>query len=220
MSTSQKKKQSFLPAVLGVVLITGLLGFYLDVHASHTKAEDLTSIKIDGFVLPTPKAMTPFKLTDSNKKAYTQQNLVGHWTLMFFGFTSCQYVCPTTLSDLNKFYSDIKSTMPAQNLPEVVFVTVDPARDTLQKLHDYVRSFNPNFLGARAQEPQLQSLAKQLNVTYKKVPMGDDYSMQHSAEVMLLDPKGELLAYFSYPHEASEMIHDYEEVIDAYTHSK
>ena len=176
-----------------------------------------SALKVDGTILREPRVIHSFQLTAGNGQPFTQKNLQGHWSLMFFGFTNCGYVCPTTLAALSKMYNQLKQDLPATQLPHVVMVSVDPERDSAARIQSYVTSFNPAFEGARADLPALKQLSNQMNVVFTKLKSKDGnpkhYMVNHSAEVMLLDPNGNLRAFFSFPHTAQQMIHDYESIM-------
>lgn len=95
-------------------------------------------------ILPTPRTISPFHLTDMHNHSFTNQSLLGHWTLMFFGFTNCGYICPTTMGALKQVYNTLQTNK--QPLPQIMFISIDPERDTPQKIQQYVTSFDPNFL--------------------------------------------------------------------------
>ena len=118
-----------------------------------------------------------------------RNSLSGHWTIVFLGFTHCADVCPTTLADLAKAQK-IWRSLPAATRPRLLFVSVDPDRDTPEQLATYAHFFDPDTLTAAAPEPALGAFAKSLNLVYAKVPMANgDYDMDHSSTLMLLDPQ-------------------------------
>lgn len=170
------------------------------------------NIKIDGVYLTTPRDIADFQLTTNTNKPFTKENLKGHVTLMFFGFTNCSYVCPTTMVALNQMYKTLQAKLPANQQPQIVMVSVDPERDTVARMNSYINSFNPNFIGTRGSLTQTQALAKQLNVVAIKVQQGkgkNDYYMDHSAEILVFNADGQLQAYLSYPHKPEQMVKDY-----------
>ena len=174
-------------------------------------------VKIDGVVLAQPLAITNFKLTDIRGKAFDKHNLKGRWTMMFFGFTNCGAVCPTTLAELNKMYKSLQAELPDDKLPQVVMISVDPERDTLARLSDYVAAFNPHFTGARGEETDLIALEKQLHIVSAKMQADgqgkDHYTINHSAEIILFNPNADVQAFLSYPHEAGQMVKDYKAIL-------
>jgi protein SCO1/2 len=137
----------------------------------------------------------PFRLTDQNGNTISDQDLKGHPSLVFFGFTHCPEVCPTALADI----SAIMDTLgPDAGKLNAVFITVDPERDTPSVLKDYLSSFNPRLVGIGGDADALAAVAKAYRVYYKKVPLKDgDYTMDHTAIVYLMDKNGQFVAPFS-----------------------
>ena len=175
-----------------------------------------TEVKIAGLFLPMPKEIADFQLTDNTGKAFNKDNLKGHWTMMFFGFTNCGMVCPTTMASLNSMYRTLQQQIPDKQLPNVVMVSVDPERDTQEKMNDYVTTFNKNFIGARAELPEITQLEKELHLVAVKMQAGtgkNQYTINHSAEIMVFNPEGKLQAFMSYPHDAQQMVIDYKNML-------
>jgi protein SCO1/2 len=130
----------------------------------------------------------PFKLTTQDGKPFTDENLKGKPFAVFFGFTHCPEVCPTTLYDLTQ---DLEALgKDADNL-RVAFVTVDPARDTPELLKTYLASFDPRIVGLTGTEEEIAAVAKAYKVYYRKVPTDSDYTMDHTATIFLMDSKGD-----------------------------
>ena len=163
---------------------------------------------------PTPIAMTsavggPFKLVDQNDKPITDQDLKGQPFLVFFGFTHCPDVCPTTLFDV----SEIFRALGPDKQVRALFVTVDPERDTPQVLKDYLSSFDPRITGATGDEAAVASAIKGYRVYAKKVPLdGGGYTMDHTALVYLMGKDGRFIAPFNMkrrPNEAAEDLKRY-----------
>lgn len=220
-----KKSHRKALAIISMIIVLLLaLVFFWRMHI-HTQKDELPryglenpkQIKIDGVVLNKPRVISDFNLTADNGNTFTHEDLTKHWSLVFFGFTSCGYVCPTTLSALNKMYGQLRAQLPAPLLPKVVMVSVDPDRDSVPRMHEYMQGFNPNFVGVRGSLQQTQILAQQMSVVFSKSDSGnsDNYMVNHSAEIMLIDPNGNLRAFLSYPHDATQMAQDYITVIRA-----
>lgn len=132
----------------------------------------------------------PFSLVDPQGRTITEQSLRGKPFAIFFGFTHCPDVCPTTLAELAKAQAQWRS-LPAATRPALLFVSVDPDRDTPEGVAEYARFFAPDTLAVAPREPQLAAFAQDLGLVYMKVPgKGDDYEMDHSATLILLDPQG------------------------------
>ncbi|MFT3805598.1 SCO family protein [Arenimonas sp.] len=136
------------------------------------------------------RELPAFELQSSDGTALTAKHLQGHWTVVFLGFTHCPDVCPTTLSELAKAQNAWKD-IPAPKRPRILFVSVDPDRDTPKLTGEYARYFHPETLAATADEPALSAFARGLGLVYMKSPLpGGDYTMDHSATLVVLDPQG------------------------------
>ena len=136
------------------------------------------------------RALPDYRLTLSDGSALTPATLRGHWTVVFLGFTHCPDVCPTTLADLAKAQKTWQ-TLPESIRPRLLFVTVDPERDTPAKTGEYAHYFHPETLAASSDPAALAQFAQALGLVYLKVPLDNgDYTMDHSATLVVLDPQG------------------------------
>jgi protein SCO1 len=137
----------------------------------------------------------PFRLTDQNGRTVTEQDLVGHPSLVFFGFTHCPDICPTTLFDLSEV---MRALGPDADRAHAVFITVDPERDTVAVLKDYLSSFDPHLFALTGDLASITAVAKEYRVYFKKVPLdGGGYTMDHTAIVYLMDKEGRFVSPFS-----------------------
>ena len=165
-----------------------------------------TTVNINGLLWPDPKQISTFTTVDDEGELFGLQQVQGKWSFVFFGFTNCPDICPITLSVLNQVVTDIEESAAAQDI-QVVFVSIDPERDTQQQLSDYVGYFNKDFIGLGGSQEQIQSLTNQIGVMYFRGETSEtgDYLMDHSASVFLIDPKGRLVGIFSAPHAANDI---------------
>ena len=161
--------------------------------------------EIDGLLWPQSKALMAIALEDHRHQPFTLERLKGRWTLLFFGYTHCPDVCPVTLTVLKNALALMAGAGTDAASPQVVFVSVDPARDTLDHLAAYMGHFNPEFLGVTGAEPDLKALVRQLGVLYilGEPDASGEYLVDHTAAVFLVDPRGHLVALFQAPHEAA-----------------
>lgn len=140
-------------------------------------------------VIDSARALPPFRL-QSASGPFTAEQLKGHWTVVFVGFTHCPDVCPTTLTDMARAQALwAEAGLPAK--PKLLFVSVDPERDSPEKIAEYAAFFHKDTLTATAAEPQLAEFTRSLGLVYMKVPQGDTYTMDHSATLVLLNPQAE-----------------------------
>jgi len=160
---------------------------------------------------PAPIAMSsavggPFKLVDQNSQPITEQDLIGHPYLVFFGFTHCPDVCPTTLFEVSEI---LRKLGPDAKNVRALFITVDPERDTPAVLKDYMSSFDPRVIGATGDSAAIMSVEKTFRVYAKKVPLdGGGYTMDHTAIVYLMDKAGRFVAPFNMKRRPEEAAAD------------
>jgi len=137
----------------------------------------------------------PFRLTDQDGHTVSDQDFKGKPLLVFFGFTHCPDICPTTLFDVSEV---LRKLGPDADRVGAIYVTVDPERDTSATLKDYMASFDPHLRGLTGDADAIQAIAKEYRVYYKKVPLQDgDYTMDHTAIVYLMGKDGHFIAPFS-----------------------
>ena len=161
---------------------------------------------------PGPSAIGgPFTLTGQDGKPFTDQDMKGKPFLVFFGYTHCPDICPTTLFELSEVLHAMGKDADRIN---ALFITVDPDRDTAAVMKDYLSSFDPHLRGATGTQQQIEAVEKEYRVYAKKVPTKNgDYSMDHSAVVYLMDKNGLFVAPFNLskrsPAEAAEALRKY-----------
>lgn len=152
-----------------------------------------------------------FALVDDENRPFTPASLRGRWSLLFFGYTFCPDICPTTLALLSQFYGQLKPEYAKDT--QIVMVSVDPARDTPAKLHQYVDYFNTQFRGVTGEFMALQQFATSLNVPFRKVPGGGDhYAVEHSGNIVIIDPNGHYIGFFRAPHDVGKLIQSYRSI--------
>jgi protein SCO1 len=137
----------------------------------------------------------PFNLIDQDGQPFRDQDLKGKTFLVFFGFTHCPDVCPTTLFEISEI---MRKLGPEADRTAALFISVDPERDTPEAMKDYLSSFDPHLRGLTGDAASLAAVAKAYRVYYKKVPLeGGDYTMDHTAIVYLMDKQGRFVSPFS-----------------------
>ena len=195
-----------------IIIIIICFIIYSKTQATHQKAIQLTN----GTVLSIPYKIKPFKLVNQNIVAFTNANLKGHWSVLFFGFTRCPMICPVTLSELNKVYRSLEKQGFKNNLPQVVFISVDPEHDTPEVIKKYLLSFNPHFIGLTGTKTGIDSLSKQLGIAYiKSIPSGkSDYEINHSGALIIVNPSGKWEALITPPHAAITIAKDLKRLIN------
>lgn len=160
------------------------------------------------------RPLPEFTLSDHTGRDFRRESLRGQWTLMFFGFTHCPDVCPTTLATLAEVRRQL-TDLPIGELPVVVLVSVDPARDTPEALGRYVAHFDPQFLGVTGRPVALEVLTHNLGVAVAIGPVSEDgnYTVDHTAAIFLIDPSAAFTAVFGSPHAADLIVRDYRSIV-------
>lgn len=151
----------------------------------------------------------PFQLTDMNGRPVTEKSLLGKPTAVFFGFTYCPEVCPTTMTELTAWLKALGKDADKLN---VVFISVDPERDTPAQLREYLSNFDPRIQGFTGTPEAIAKTARAYRVYYQKVPLdGGGYTIDHSSAIYLFDAKGRFvspIAYQSPPERALAQLRD------------
>ena len=157
-------------------------------------------LQVNGAVLlNTPRIFSDFELRDHRDQPFTAEQLRGQWSILFFAFSHCPDICPTTLSTLNDMYSKLSAEEQAKL--QIVMVSLDAERDSVEKLADYVPYFNAEFIGVTGNQHFVRRMAGELNIAYNRVPLeGDNYTIDHSTQLLLINPKGDYHAFFKAPH--------------------
>lgn len=157
-------------------------------------------LQINGaIVLEKPRIFSDFELVDHRGDMFNIERMQGIWSIVFFGFTHCPDICPTTLAMLNDTYSKLKDS--EKERLQIVMISLDSERDTVEKLAEYVPYFNQEFIGVTGNKHLIRRLTAELNVAYNQVPLsGDDYTVDHSTQLILINPMGHYHGFFKAPH--------------------
>jgi protein SCO1/2 len=174
----------FTAFVAGLVLCLGVV-LLVETRSAGTGTGTVQAAAIGG----------PFNLIDQDGQPFSDRDLKGKSFLVFFGFTHCPDVCPTTLFEISEI---MRMLGPEADRTAALFISVDPERDTPEAMKDYLSSFDPHLRGLTGDAPSLAAVAKAYRVYYKKVPLEDgDYTMDHTAIVYLMDKEGRFVSPFS-----------------------
>ena len=170
-------------------------------------------------VYPDAKQLPEFKLTDHKNQPFTNDRFIDKWSVLFFGFTHCPDVCPTTMAALAQVANNLKPQ--TLNKVQFIFVSVDPERDTIENLAKYVPFYHPDFIAITGHEQQLLPFSLSLGAMYMKVPTAETYTMSHSGTIFIVDPKGRRYGIFSKTPTGSfdiaAVTQDLETIVGSYT---
>lgn len=179
-----------------------------DMHKTDAPAADTPEIR--GLVLPAPEALEPFALVDDTGHAFGREALAGGWSFLYFGYTYCPDICPLTLVELASLKRLLDERCEGLDA-RYYLVSVDPGRDTPQRLHDYVRYFDGDFRGVTGETAEIDKLVSQVGAFYElpEDRSGNAYLVGHSSTVTLVDPDGKLHAIMTMPHTGEQMARDF-----------
>jgi protein SCO1/2 len=163
-------------------------------------------------VLPEPRELPAFHLADQQGAPFGPERLAGKWSLLFFGFTHCPDICPTTLFDLKQVSEGLRAAVAAaDDRFQVVFVSVDPERDGPERLREYVAYFDPSFIAVTGPHEELRPLTRQAGIAYRiedHEAGAEQYGVDHSASLLLTSPDGRVYGVFPAPHDPAAMQSD------------
>lgn len=185
--------------LLGFIAMVLGLFFYSFFSVRSLSQEEYRELGYYGY--DRPRAIESFRLTDEEGNAVDAGDLEGQWSLLFFGFTYCPDICPTTMSVLNRAVQQMRRP------PRVILVSVDPERDTPAVLDRYLDGFNPDFDGYTGEFDEIANLATQVNIAFGKVPgpTKGTYTVDHSASIVVVNPEGEYTGFIKPPHDAANI---------------
>ncbi len=159
----------------------------------------------------TPRLIEDFSLLDHRGDAFTLDNLTGKWSLIYFGFTHCPDICPMALAKLAQVVQTLDSDIAAQT--QVLLISVDPARDTPAALARYVGHFDPEFIGVTGEFLDIMRLTRNVNVAFNKVMLDNDYTVDHSGHLVLVNPNGHYHGFFKPPFELATLKTTYQSIV-------
>lgn len=165
------------------------------------------------FVYDLPRPVSAFALTDHNGVPFTQERIKGKWSLLFFGYTFCPDICPITLASIKQFEDLLQDTEAAGQI-QVAMISVDPQRDTPEKLAQYMGFFSKDYVGVTGEYIDIFNLGRQLNVAFGYTPVENgEYLVNHSGEIVLINPNGEFHGFFKVPHDPEQMARNFRSVL-------
>lgn len=202
--TPTKKSNKNLILPIGIGILSLIIGLWASQQILITNNDNKIPKSLDATVLPNARPLVAFSLIDHDGKTFGPEQLKGHWSFLFFGFTNCPDVCPTALKVMQSVWKTLPTKVGDAGHPELYFVSVDPDRDKPETLKQYVQYFHPEFNGVTGKIDEIDKLTSQIGILYgyDEKEGGNDleYIVNHSAQLILVDPKGRMRAVISPPH--------------------
>jgi len=197
-------KRNVIFILLILFSITGLFTYFQSLPSLLEKKPSL----ITGKILVRPMEIDNFELIDQNNEAFNKKSLEGGWTVLFFGYTNCPDVCPTTIYKLAEIKNGIKEDLPSANF-NTVLVTLDPDRDSSERLDEYIGYFDETMLGVTGTYENIQSFTSSLSVFYQRINKEEGYDFNHTASIFVFDKDGSLFATMSPANTVGELESDF-----------
>ena len=200
--------------IIAIFILTVLVLFINKLTTPRTLSTN--ELLINGlFLFEAPKKISDFSFFTADGGEFNKSNLMGKWTLMYFGFTRCPDECPTTMYQLSKLIKVLKEKEFPLDNKQWVLVSIDPERDSPQDINKYAKGFDPSFIGLSNTRPMLLSLATQLSVN-NVMPSNDNTNHSHLDNhvnnIILLNPDGEFAGFFRPPFDISRLSLTYQSV--------
>lgn len=216
-SPSKKKnlaKDIILPVSIGILSL--IFGLWLSQQMLGNNNDSQIPQNLDATVLPKARPLVDFNLSDQDGNPFSPAQLKGHWSFLFFGFTNCPDVCPTTLKVMQAVWKTLPTKTGEKGHPKLYFISVDPERDKPETLKNYVQYFNPEFYGVSGKLDELDKLTNQIGILYgydeKENDKDIEYTVNHSAQIILIDPKGRMRAVISPPLESKTIAANFQTI--------
>lgn len=201
-----------------VIILSIGAGIYFSTFKKTDQPEEINYPEQFSLLWPA-KELKDFSLVDHNNKVFSKKNLAGKWSLVFFGYTSCPDICPTTLQVLANSYKKI-SALKSSNPVQIVFVSIDPVRDKPQdkpdKLKDYISFFHKDFIGVTGEHKKLLELTKQLGAAFeiKISPASGKYEVAHTPIIFIMNPEAKFNGFVRPPHTRDLIINTMKSLIE------
>jgi len=189
--------------------ISGLFTYFQSLPSLLEKKPTLAT----GKILARPMEIDQFELIDQNNAAFNNKSLEGGWTVVFFGYTNCPDVCPTTIYKLAEIKNVIKEKLPSTDF-NTVLVTLDPDRDSAKRLDEYIGYFDETMLGVTGTYENIQSFTSSLSVFYQRINKEEGYDFNHTASIFIFDKNGLLFATMSPANTIGELTEDFYTILN------
>ena len=198
--------------VLSIALVVALfLGLFLNKMLT-PRIMSPAELRINGaIVFDQPRIIRDISLVDQEGELFTLDRLKDKWSLIFFGFTHCPDICPAALAKLAQVHSKLDPSI--RDKTQIIMLSLDPARDTPAKLKQYVAHFSESFLGISGDFLQIMRFTRDLNVAFNKVPINDSYTIDHSGNIVLINPYGHYHGFFKPPFELAKLKTSYQSIV-------
>ncbi|HET9033392.1 MAG TPA: SCO family protein [Dokdonella sp.] len=192
--------------LVSLVLLAAIATLFV---ARHSSAPDWASAtpEVQAILWPGARDVADFKLLEQDGQAFGKSELKGHWNLLYFGYLQCPDICPTTLQSLSRMRKLMVEAGQTADIPQMIFVSVDPENDTAERITGYLAFFDKNLIGLTGEPDQLARLADSLGIIYAEhIDPNGVRSMEHTTSVIVVDPEGRGVAALTGAHQPRVML--------------
>lgn len=204
--TTHQKISNHKIILFAVFVMAAIMSSLFVFRMSHMEKQTVAADEFST-IFTVPRDIKDFELVKADGTPFKQKDLLNHWTLLFFGFTHCPNVCPTTLAMLSKAYPDLHKSYP--NL-QVVLVSLDPERDSVDVLSKYTKQFHADFMGTSGKIQELRKLQSQLGI----FSVNDNGELQHTSSIILMNPQGKWSGLFKYGMTPNEFTKSFDKSVN------
>jgi len=203
-SSAEQRRGIIKTAVAILVFIAAVLALFLNKMLTPRVMSPIELRANGAIVFEKPRVVEDFSLIDHRGEPFNLARFQGKWSYIFLGFTHCPDICPNTMAKLAEVYKQLDETT-RQNT-QIILLSVDPARDTQEKLEEYVPFFHEDFIGLTGDFLQVMKISGNVNAAFSKVALeGDDYTIDHTANIAVINPKGHYQGFLKPPFELAKL---------------
>ena len=211
MSDSKENSKSNSIVLIAVAIASLVVGVWVSQKLFTTSAVVAIPKNLEATLLDKAKPLTNFTLIDHDNAQFNLASLKGNWTFLFFGYTHCPDVCPLAMQVMRKVWQAPELKAATEKNLKMIFVSVDPDRDTPSILKSYAQYYNPAFKGITGNPDEIDKLTRQIGILYgfDEPNENGDYNVSHSGQIILIDPSGNIRAVFSPPLSPASIVKDF-----------
>ena len=195
-----------------LLILTGITGLFTYFQSLPSLLEKKPTL-VSGKILARPMEIDRFELKDQKNEVFNNKSLEGGWTVLFFGYTNCPDVCPTTIYKLAEIKNELKEDLSSTSF-NTVLVTLDPDRDSTDRLEEYIGYFDESMLGVTGTYENIQSFTSSLSVFYQRINKEEGYDFNHTASIFVFNKDGSLFATMSPANTIGELTQDFYTILN------
>ena len=195
-----------------LLILTGITGLFTYFQSLPSLLEKKPTL-VSGKILARPMEIDRFELIDQKNEVFNNKSLEGGWTVLFFGYTNCPDVCPTTIYKLAEIKNELKEDLSSTSF-NTVLVTLDPDRDSTDRLEEYIGYFDESMLGVTGTYENIQSFTTSLSVFYQRINKEEGYDFNHTASIFVFNKDGSLFATMSPANTIGELTQDFYTILN------